>query len=124
MFPAIAISFGIIIDESVDKHFIDKEKSSRARRALILKWFVVGFMLTNSYKSVLRANMININYEKTIETIEDMLESNLNLTMSGDTILPTLLKLDPRKTVKELKNKVHYYNFTKEGKIPDSVEEG
>ena len=68
-----------------------------------MKWMFIGFFLALSYKSVLRAMMIRIDYEKTIDTIDDMVQSGLPIMIPGNTQIPGLLKTDPRKGIKALK---------------------
>ena len=86
-----------------------------------MKWMVIGFFLAISYKSVLRAMMIRIDYDKTIDTIEDMVQSGLPIMIPENTQLPELLKTDPRNGIKTLKMQVQFYNFT--GRV-DWVDEG
>ena len=50
--------------------------------------------------------MIKIEYEKTIDTIDDMLQSEMPLKIPSDTLLPMLLETDPRKKVKALSEKI------------------
>ena len=85
-----------------------------------MKWMVVGFFLSISYKSVLRAMMIKIEYEKIIDTIDDMLQSEMPIMMAGDVGFQPLLETDPRKKIKELSEKVEWYvygNSTGEDRI-------
>ena len=70
---------------------------------------IVGFFFTISYKSVLRAMMMNVYYDNTIETIDDMLASERTFMLASDTILPHLLASDPRTKVKALAERVQYY---------------
>ena len=73
---------------------------------------VVGFLLTTSYKSVLLAMMTNIYYEKTIDTIDDMLSSErtVSVWVTNDTKIPYHMALDPRMKVQELAKRVVLYN--------------
>ena len=43
-----------------------------------------------------------IEYEKPIDTVEDMLQSEMNLYIPSDTPLKPFMEADPRKEVKEL----------------------
>ena len=78
-----------------------------------MKWMVVGFFFSISYKSVLRAMMIKIEYEKTIDTIDDMLQSEMPLMIPSDTLLPYLMETDPQKKVKALSEKIEFYIYGK-----------
>ena len=86
-------------------------KCSRARKILVLKWTVLGFLLTISYKSVLRSMMMKVEYEDTIDTIDDLLESDRILLMAGDSGLKLRFEGDPREKVRKLANKTQYMNF-------------
>ena len=68
--------------------------------------------------------MIKIDYEKTIDTIDDMLKSEIPIMMTNSTILPLLLANDPREKMKALANKVEFYEMEDGGKSPDFIEKG
>ena len=89
---------------------------------IVLKWTVLGFLLTISYKSVLRANLMTTEYDDTIDTIDDMLKSDRQFMVAGDTLLKPLLKSDPRDKVKDLEKRVVYYNAG--NKRPEHVSRG
>ena len=50
-------------------------------------------------------------YDDTIDTIDDMLKSDKQFMVTGDTLLKLLLESDPRSQVKELEKRVEYYNY-------------
>ena len=111
----ISFSIGAIIDEAQGAHcsnnYAIKRSTSYARSLIVFKWMIVGFMLTISYKSVLRAMMMNIYYEKTIDTIDDVLASERTFMVLSDSILPFLLATDPRMKVQELAERVIFYKY-------------
>ena len=77
---------------------------------LALKWTVLGFLLTISYKSVLRAILMKTEYDDTIDTIDDMLQSDKQFMLAGDVaMLQELMRTDPRKQVQILAENVEYY---------------
>ena len=76
-----------------------------------MKWMLVGFFLTISYKSVLRSMLMNVYYENTIDTINDMLESDRTFRVVSDTYLKDLLLSDPRIKVQQLAKRVVYYKY-------------
>ena len=104
---------GAIIDEASGHqqkiNYITQCTNSRARTILVFVWIMVGFLMTISYKSVLRAMMMTTEYDQTIDTIDDMLKSELPLWMANDTSLKLMLKTDPREKVKELGKLVNGY---------------
>ena len=86
---------------------------------------IVGFFLTMSYKSVLRAMMMSVYYEKTIDTIDDMLASDRTFMVHSDSSIPGLLASDPRPKVKELEERTQFYRYgTGQGPEFDQVSEG
>ena len=93
-----------------DHTYAFKQSNSYARSLIVFKWMVVGFLLTTSYKSVLLAMMTNIYYEKTIDTIDDMLSSERKLWQMEDSFVVDLMALDPRMKVQELAERVVSYN--------------
>ena len=52
------------MDEAIPDQYITKRSCAAARKLLVSQWILVGFLLTLSYKSVLRANMMSTEYEK------------------------------------------------------------
>ena len=117
------LSLGPIIDESNNPRYVNDRTSAKAKQILLLVWLVVGFLLTVSYKSVLLSNLVNIGYEKTIDTVDDMLNSEKVLCTPGKSMLPILIRGDPRPKVKSLKNTMEVVDFTK-ARWPKKVQEG
>ena len=70
---------------------------------------IIGFFLTLSYKSDLRAMMMKEYHEDTIDNIDDMLASERQFMVPGDTVLPYLLALDPRIKVKKLAERAQFF---------------
>ena len=67
--------------------------------------------MTISYKSVLRGMLMNVYYENTIDTIDDMLASERIFMVPNDTSFGVLLRLDPRMKVKELVERAQFYTL-------------
>ena len=111
----ISFSIGAIIDEAqgahCDTNYAHKLSSSKARSLIVFKWMIVGFLLTISYKSVLRAMLMKVYYAETIDSIDDMLKSERTLMMAGDSIIPHLIASDPREKVKKLAGRISFYKF-------------
>ena len=63
LFTAILFCIGAVIDEAQEDSYIARRSCSRAREILIMKWMLVGFLMTISYKSVLRVMMMRIEYD-------------------------------------------------------------
>ena len=121
---AIVFCLGAVIDEAQEDNYIARRSCSGARKLLIMKWMIVGFFFTMCYKSYMRAMMIKIDYEKTIDTIDDMLKSEIPIMMTNSTTLPIVLANDPREKMKALANKVEFYEMEDGGKSPDFIEKG
>ena len=88
-------------------------------------WVICAFSLTLSYKSVLRAKMMTIQYEETIDTVDDLLASTLPVAIANDTSLKFQLEKDTSDKMQQLlkrKGKVTWYRQGKS--IPDWINEG
>ena len=83
---------------------------------------LVGFFLTLSSKSVLRGMMLTVEYEKTIDTLEDMLDSKMPALLPVDTSMKFKLVTDPREEVQELAKRVVQYKMG--NSMPDWVDKG
>ena len=120
------LTIGMVIDANQEDDYFHKQPCARARDVLILKWVMTGFLLTISYKSVLLANIINIEYEKGYNTVEDVLGSNKPVWIDGTSGIATLLKTDPRGKVQRLAKKAGYFEteITEKGIAPRWISEG
>ena len=105
----IAIGIGAVIDESIMNNYIRKKHCAEARKLLVIQWVFIGFLLTISYKSVLLANMMSVEYEKGIDTIDDMINSKKPLMVIRS--MEPAFVTDPRPKVIELSKQVQYYDF-------------
>ena len=65
----------MVLDENVSERYIRKERSTLARLFLIVNWMGAGFLLCASYKSVLLATLVSVEYEDPVDTIDDLLET-------------------------------------------------
>ena len=108
------------MDEAIPDHYITKRYCAASRKLLVSLWIIVGFLLTLSYKSVLRANMMSTEYEKGIDSIEDMINSN-KLLMAAPSI-KKLFVTDPTADIKELSKHASYYEFNL--RIPREILDG
>ena len=110
----IMFSIGAIIEESQGQHdknnYLSERKCSRARSLVVLKWTVIGFFLTMSYKSVLRAILMKTDYEDPIDTIDDVLQSDRQFMYASDTIFKEWIENDPREKVQALAKRAKRYN--------------
>ena len=106
-----------MVDEAVPDKFIydNKKPCSKARIYLVVEWLLLGYLITMSYKSVLRASLVSIQYEKPIETLEDMLVTDRKILGMADTATEIMLRTDPRPGMQELANKITWLPLSKEG---------
>ena len=119
---------GVIIDEAQGhqqrSNYTTKTTGAKARHSLVLCWMLGGFFLTIGYKSVLRSMLMTVEYEPTIDTLEDVIMSEMPAVASTNGGGEALFTADPRQMVNNnLKEKVKYYQFTKNG-VPDWVQDG
>ena len=87
---------------------------------LVLKWLIFGYILTMSYKSVLRSNLIHIEYENPIDSLEDALRSQKQIFAASDIVV---ISQDQRKRVKELAKRIKRFHVI-HGLAPLWVVEG
>ena len=116
---------GTLIDESLGNHdeqnYIYERNCSKARSLIVLKWTMLGFLLTSSYKCVLRGMMMEMEYENAIETVEDVLKSQRQFFVLDHSYQKKLLQIDPREEVQQLQAK--YYEFQNK-RVPEWTNEG
>ena len=126
IFLGIMFTIGAIIEESQGNHYeynyVSERKCSVARTFIVLKWTVLGFLLTISYKSVLRAIMMKQEYETPIDTIDDVLQSGKQIMIANGTSIKYKLETDPRSQIKKLQQRVEYFEFG--SKAPEWIHKG
>ena len=111
------------MDEAILDQYVYKTPCAKARKIIVWLWILLGFLLTISYKSVLLANMTSVEYEKGIDSIEDMLYSTKPLMVIRS--MKALFATDPRSQVNELSKKIHYFDFDASGsRIPRQILHG
>ena len=102
-----------MVDEAVPEKFIYSNKTpcSKARFFLVMEWLLLGYLITMSYKSLLRASLVSIQYEKPIETLEDMLVTDRKILMLANTSTEIMLRTDPRPGMQQLAKKITWIQF-------------
>ena len=113
-----------MIDESQDEKCIRKSPCSKARDIFVLKWLVVGFLLTTMYKSVLRSNMIHIKYERGIDSVEDVLKTDKKVLFTCGSPGAKLVSIDRREKMKKFHKRVECYPKNYRTSTPPWVAEG
>ena len=101
-FSDVSISLGSMIEEAQKNGHFQKQPCAKARELIVLKWAMIGFLLTISYKSVLLSKLLNIEYEKGFDSIDDVLRSKKPVVLDVATGMVDLMKSDPRENVKEI----------------------
>ena len=69
------------------------------RKIIILKWIVLGNILTLGYKKSLLSSLIQIRYEDTIDSIHELDKSKIPLLLAKSTSLQDYVERDPRKSM-------------------------
>ena len=106
--------------ENIGDTYIHRKDKSRARRVLLLIWIVVSFIISVCYISVLLTKLVSIDYERPIDTVQDLL--NTNKPIYAHPSIVWLLKFDPRERVRQLANKIISEGFDADGSIPKETE--
>ena len=65
-------------------------------------------MLTHAYKSNLLASLVKKEYEKPVDTFEELFNSGVKVAMPGGTSVPYLMRDSPRKIVRDVYNERAY----------------
>ena len=99
---------------------INKKPCSKARFFLVMKWMLLGFLLTLSYKSVLLSCLVYVRNEKPIETLEDMLRTDRKILMQGRTTTEILMRTDPRPGIQQLAKKIIWLKGQKDFELAES----
>ena len=107
------------MDEAVPDKFIynNKKPCSKARISLVAAWLVLGYLITMSYKSVLRASLVSIHYEKPMETLEDLLVTDRKILMMANTSTEIMMRTDPRPNMQQLAKKITWIQHGQKGVI-------
>ena len=122
-FSDVSFSLGAIIEEAQEKKYFKKQPCAKARDVVVLKWAMIGFLLTISYKSVLLSKLLNIEYEKGFDSIDDVLRSKKPVVLDVATGMVDLMKSDPRENVKEIGKMIKPFKSEK-GAPPTWVTKG
>ena len=112
-FSDVSISLGSIIEEAQRNGHFQKQQCAKARDLIVLKWAMIGFLLTISYKSVLLSKLIHIDYEKGLDSVDDVLRSNKPVVTDGTSAITKLVKSDPRGKMKEIGERLKTYKSEK-----------
>ena len=70
---------------------------------------------------VLLAMLVNVGYERPLDTVEDVLKSSKSFAVAGNTYIPYYLKSSPRPSDRKLAEKFILYNMTL--KIPKWIQD-
>ena len=82
-----------------------KTNCAKAKTLLILKWMMVGFLLSNGYRSVLLSTLVSPIYEKPIDTIQDLLDTERPIFSDHPTFL-LMMRLSALKSLRDLGTKI------------------
>ena len=123
---AFLFCFGAVFEEAQGNHnfnnYLSERKCSHGRQFLTLKFLVVGVLIASSYKSVLRASLMKVEYESTIDTLDDLLESGRTFLVPKDTPLGLMYATDPREKVKMLAKQTLLFEYGR--KTPEHLVKG
>ena len=110
---------GLLVDAAVEDRHISIKSGFRARNLLLSVWLLTGFLITSGYKSVLLSTLISIEYEKPIDSLEDILKTDKAIIVESSTE-SLYLSNDPRDSINELRGKITLYHVT-DGLVPENV---
>ena len=122
---------GAAIEENQEDHYISKKSGAKAREVLVMIWLLAGFLLTISYKSVLRSNLIYVQYEKPIDSVEEFLKTDKQIYLDGTSALVNMMAGDRRQKMIEMNKRIKHYkaeggseNQNSEKLVPSWISKG
>ena len=81
------------------------------RKLVILKWIVLGNILTLGYKTTLLSSLIRIQYGDTIDNISDLDKSGLSLLVAKSTATVDYIERDPRQMMARISQRKILYSL-------------
>ena len=81
------------------------------RKLVILKWIVLGNILTLGYKTTLLSSLIRIQYGDTIDNISDLDKSGLSLLLAKSTATVDYIERDPRQMMARISQRKILYSL-------------
>ena len=90
----------------------------KIRKLAILKWIVLGNVITIAYKSTLLSSLVTIRYEDSINTLNDLDRSGIQLVLGRGTQGHNFFANSPRKLLRKMFNNSHLFDFSAGGKPP------
>ena len=117
----------MFLDFFLSTEFIPKRRLNKwveregfqTRKVLIIKWLFLGNIITMAFKSTLLSSLLQIRYEETIETINDMANSGLPILLPNNTAPRQMFLSDPRQIMKKISKNSIAYPFN--GTVPNQV---
>ena len=106
-----------MVDQTVDEKTISRKHNLKAENVIILIWMFTGFLITSGYKSVLLSTLVSIEYERPIDTIYDLLQTEMPIFIDEIT-----MKVWNDSCAQELKTKVSTYEPG--AAFPDTIRDG
>ena len=101
--------------ENIGGSYIYMKNQSRARKLFIIIWMVLAWLLSVSYTSVLLSKLVSLEYEKPIDTVQDLLNSNKPIYAHPS--VSFILKNDVRERVRQIAKKVTPETYNSKGQI-------
>ena len=103
-FTGMFITIGFLLREPVEDSYIHKENHAKARKLLIPIWMFLAFILSVGYTSVLLTTLVSIEYEKPVDTAQDLVNADKPIYVYPTTA--AMLSVDPRENVRDLAKKL------------------
>ena len=91
----------VLLREGLPWSWVNRQ-GFRARKCILLKWFLLGGLLSWAYLSTLLATLVVIEYDETIDTIAQMDKSGLPFLLPEATAPHKLVATDPRPAMRRI----------------------
>ena len=111
-FTDTILSTYIILCQSLPHNWFHR-KCYVARKLSLAKWLLLGNMLALAYRSTLNSTLVTMQYEDPIDTIKDMVQSDLPLLVPQN--LKSSMANDPRQVVKDINSNSIVFQYYPNG---------
>ena len=135
----IRLVISAVLCTSTPSRYFDRPNFT-TRAASLGKWMIAGFFISLAYKEILLSTLVTTTYAKSINTINDMLNSKVcslsyqqnsvvlkhiflqfELVTPARTATEALMRTDPRESIQGLVPRMKPFPYR--GNIPDKIHE-
>jgi len=111
LLSSLMVVMSIFVSESVSRHMTLSCMVSR--QIMLLFWLPTALLLCMAYQSNLLASLVYVQYEKPLETFEDILLADLDIHMFTGSQVQNIIKASANPSIQKLEEKVRILKVQK-----------